>query len=300
MVEAPPEPSLPCPWVDRLSSDDEGRHRPVTDQPGWEESWDFDFTSADGALGGYVRLALHPRRRRTLFWAALVGVDRPLVTVVDSDIALPRGADLDLRAVGLWTSLTCETPLEHWSIGLEAFGVALDDPTEAWRSLRGDRTALGLDLEWETAGPSSAALLPDGYHLPCLVHGEVLVGAEVLAFDGWGGRAHAWGARPWDRAWCTTAGRLEDGTTWYASSPDVVPSLGPTGLPGPARMSVDVSDEAAPLDVSIRPLHHAPVAGAAPGGGSGRVLRSLCRSTVADGRTGVGWTEWNQPTPAPG
>jgi hypothetical protein len=275
------------------STDDEGRHHPEPGQPAWEESWDFDFTTTDGALGGYVRLALHPHRRLAWFWAALVGHGRPLVIVIDHEIALPRGPDLDLRAEGLWTSFTCETPLEHWSVGLEAFGVALDDPTEAWRSLRGDRTALGLDLEWETAGPLVDAPQPVGYHLPCLVHGEVLVGAEVLAFEGSGGRVHAWGARRWDQASCTTAGRLDDRTTWYAHLPGVAPSLGPNGLPGPRRMSLQLGEGAGPLEVSVSPLHHAPVGVDEADGGPTRIVRSLCRYTTADGRRGAGWTEWN-------
>ena len=39
---------------------EEGRHPPDPEQPAWEESWDLDFTTADGTLGGYVRLALRP------------------------------------------------------------------------------------------------------------------------------------------------------------------------------------------------------------------------------------------------
>ena len=35
----------------------------------------------------------------------------------------------------------CETPNDHWSVNLEAFGVALDDPAEAYRGERGDRIA---------------------------------------------------------------------------------------------------------------------------------------------------------------
>jgi hypothetical protein len=278
--------------VDPPSSDDEGRHQPDAGQLAWEESWDFDFTTADGALGGYVRLALHPHRRLAWFWAALVGQGRPLVTVVDHEIAPPRGSDLDVRGEGLWTSVTCETPLEHWSVGLEAFGVALDDPTEAWRSLRGDRTAVGLDLEWETAGSLHLAPQPVGYHLPCSVHGEVLVGAEVIAFDGSGGRAHAWGARRWDQPSCTTAGRFDDGAAWYAHLPGVVPLTGSDGLPGTGRMSVDAGG---PLDVSVSPVHHAPVGIALVDGSTTQLMRSLCRSTAGDGRQGVGWTEWNHP-----
>lgn len=275
--------------MDSPALEDEGRHRPTPGQLAWEESWDLDFTTADGAFGGYVRLALHPHRRLAWFWAALVGQGRPLVTVVDHEIGLPRGPDLDLRGEGLWTSFTCETPLEHWSVGLEAFGVALDDPTEAWRSLRGDRIALGLDLEWETAGPRRAAPHPSGYHLPCLVHGEVLVGRETIAFDGWGGRVHSWGTRRWDEGWSTTAGRLDDGTTWYEHRPGILAGLGPTGLPGSERVDVG------PLELSVSPLHHAPVGIAGADGRSTRLARSLCRYTVADGGRGTGWAEWSLP-----
>ncbi|HEV2070508.1 MAG TPA: hypothetical protein VGR26_12000 [Acidimicrobiales bacterium] len=275
--------------------EDEGRHPPDAEQPAWEESWDLDFTTTDGTLGGYVRLALKPAKRQAGFWAALVGQGRRLVTVVDHEVTLPRGTELDLRAEGLWTSLTCETPLEHWSVGLEAFGVALDDPAEAWRSLRGDRTALGLDLEWETVGLPSTAPSPHGYHLPCLVHGEVLVADEVIAFDGWGGRSHTWGRRRWDRAWSIIAGRLEDGTTWYAHRPGALPPPGRAGLPGPGRIEVEPAGGTDRLELSMTPLHHAPVGLSAVDGGPSRLGRSLCRYTVPDGRRGVGWGEWNQP-----
>ena len=279
--------------MDPLEPADEARHRPDPGETAWEEAWDLDFTTDDGSLGGYVRIALHPARRLAWFWAALVGEGRPLVIVVDHEVALPRGTQLDLRAEGLWTSFTCETPLEHWSVGLEAFGVALNDPTEAWRSLRGDRTALGLDLEWETAGLPSTASHPHGYHLPCLVHGEVLVGDEVIALDGSGGRSHTWGHRRWDHAWSTTAGRLDDGTTWYGHRLGILPAQGASGLPGPGRVEVDLAGGAG-AQLSVTPLHHAPVGLDKADGGPTRIARSLCRYTVADGRRGVGWTEWNQ------
>jgi hypothetical protein len=130
---------------------DEGTHPPEPEQL-WNESWYFDFTTEDGSLGGYIRLGLYPALGVSWFWADLVGEDRPLVTVVDHDAPLPRTNELELRTEGLWTSLTCEEPLVHWTVGLEAFGVALDDPAEAYGSCRGERTALGFDLEWETVG----------------------------------------------------------------------------------------------------------------------------------------------------
>jgi hypothetical protein len=76
--------------------------------------------------------------------------------VVREDVDAPKGRDFDVRGPGLWLSLVCETPGEHWTIGLEAFALAVDDPDDE----RGDLVALGLDVEWEAPGR---------------VHGEVLV-----------------------------------------------------------------------------------------------------------------------------
>ena len=54
-------------------------------------------------------------------------------------------------------ALECEQPLDHWTVGLEAFGLAFDDPGEVLGRGHGDRAALGLDLEWETASPVGRA-----------------------------------------------------------------------------------------------------------------------------------------------
>ena len=52
----------------------------------------------------------------------------------------PRRARCSVvRAEGLWAELLCETPGEHWSFGLEAFGVRFDDAAEAAASDRGER-----------------------------------------------------------------------------------------------------------------------------------------------------------------
>jgi len=59
---------------------------------------------------------------------------------------------LVVRGDGLWAELVEETSGEHWTAGLEAFGVRLDDPLDAERGERGERLPLGFDLEWETGG----------------------------------------------------------------------------------------------------------------------------------------------------
>ena len=267
---------------------DEGRHR--AGRGAWEESWDFTFHTEGAELGGYLRIALHPGSGRAWCWAALVGRRRPLLSVVDSTVALPRGRGLDLRAEGLWAVAELETPMEHWTVGLEAFGVELDDPSEAWRSCRGDRAALGFDLEWETTGPAVALAAGEGYHLPCQVHGEVLVGDGTSTVAGWGGRSHAWGERRWwDRSWCATSGRFADGSTWYAEDAGAGERASGT-LPPPATLQIGER-----MEVEVRPLLHAPVRVDGQGGLTSELARALCLATATDGRTGMGWTEWNRP-----
>ena len=94
-----------------------------------------------------------------------------VIVVRDHDVLPPKGRLLEIRADSLWAELVCETPGEHWSFGLEAFGLRFADEEEAATSDVGDRLAVGLDLEWE---------------IPNLVHGELLVARDRIPFDGTG------------------------------------------------------------------------------------------------------------------
>lgn len=127
------------------------------------ESWLLDFAGGDDDPAGFVRLELRPDEGVAWYWAYLVhpGFDG-VVVVRDHEVPLPRQG-LELRAEGLWAELYCETPGEHWTFGLEAFGVRLDAPEDARHGEIGERLPVGLDLEWETEH---------------LVHGDVLVGRE--------------------------------------------------------------------------------------------------------------------------
>jgi hypothetical protein len=54
-----------------------------------------------------------------------------------------------------------------------------------------------------------------------------------------------------------------------------------------------------PLDMAIEPVAFSPVNLVDDDGSGPRVARfprALCRFRTTDGRNGVGWTEWNQPT----
>jgi hypothetical protein len=55
-----------------------------------------------------------------------------------------------------------------------------------------------------------------------------------------------------------------------------------------------------PLVMAVEPRYFSPVHlidESAEGTRHARFPRALCRFETADGRSGVGWTEWNQPEP---
>lgn len=265
---------------------DERPHRPGPD-PDWEESWHFDFVAHDGSLGGFVRLALRPGEGTAWYWAYLAGPRRPVVVVRDHEVPLPRGRALEVRGPGLWAQVVCETPLDHWSAGLEASGVAFDDPAEGLRGERGDPVPLGLDLEWEAAGVPAAE--EAGYAQSAAVHGEVLLGSRRLEVDGRGWWAHRWGVPRWrDDGWWWAGGSFDDGTAVAAGSLALAPDLN-LSRPGagPTSPALLVGGSA---EVTLSPVAWAAV----PLPGARALARALCSWSAGQNR-GWGWCEWLQP-----
>ena len=85
--------------------------------------WSLEFADGQG-ISGSLWLSVDGT---TASFAAQVAVpDVGVVVVRDDEVAPPKRQDvLVIRADGLWAELLCETPGEHWSVGLEAFGRAL-------------------------------------------------------------------------------------------------------------------------------------------------------------------------------
>jgi hypothetical protein len=171
---------------------DESRHGPGN-ETGWSEWWSLAWWSRDASIGGSVRLEVFPRLGRSWFWATCIGPWRRAVSVHEPDAPLVRGDSLELRSSGLWVDLIAQTPGAHFTVGLEAFGIGLDDAADGFGRGWGERVPLGLDLEWESTAPASALDGCDGYVIDCVAHGEVLIGSEVADLDGWGVRSHGWG-----------------------------------------------------------------------------------------------------------
>jgi hypothetical protein len=285
--------------------------------PGWSESWYFDFAT-DAGTGGFVHLALRPRERRAWYWACLVEPGYGPVVVRDHDVVLPR-AGLEIRADGLWAACVLETPLEHWSLGLEAFGVRLDDPFDAFRGELGERLPLGLDLSWEATShahePGGDAVCDGaGYVQAGRVYGDVLVGDRRVDLDATGLRTHVWGDATWLRgpwSWAgastddggafsvTTFGGAASGTVWRATgvTEDIASArIGarsgepPGEAPAPVT-PVTVGDDQ--FDAHV--VAWAPLALDGPDGRVIHLWRALCRY---DGvrTSGWGWAAWMPAT----
>jgi hypothetical protein len=165
----------------------------MTDSPP-DEAWGFEWGTADGN-GGFVRLALHRAERVAWFWAYLWRPWAGPVAVRDHEVTLPRSRALEIRADSLWSELVCETPGEHWSIGLEAFGVRLDRAADGLTGEIGERIALGFDFEWETTGdPFSSEFDGVAYdEQPGVVRGEILLGRDRIPLDTAGRFEHSVG-----------------------------------------------------------------------------------------------------------
>ena len=129
-------------------------------------AWSLEFADGQGITGS---LALAVGGSTASFHSHVVVPDVGVIVVRDDEVAPPKRGDvIVVRAEGLWAELLCETPDEHWSFGLEAFGVRFDDEAEAATSDRGERVPVGFDLEWEA---------------PDRVVGEVLVGRQRYDVD---------------------------------------------------------------------------------------------------------------------
>jgi hypothetical protein len=119
-----------------------------------------------GGIEGAVRVEV--RDDDVAYWMYVdLGADG-VVTIRHDEVALPRGRLFELRADGLWAELVCEVPGEHWTFGLEAFGLRHESRDVARGADVGERVPVGYDLEWDEGR----------------VVGEVLVGRRRFAVDG--------------------------------------------------------------------------------------------------------------------
>lgn len=133
---------------------------------------DVEFVATDASLAGLVRIDVRRAAGATRFLAAVLRPGLDPVVVIDHDLPLARRA-FEFRSSGVWVELCCELPLDHWTVGLEAFALALPVTEVATPGSFGDRVPVGLDLDLEsTSAPQGDAR---DHSIDIRVTGEVLV-----------------------------------------------------------------------------------------------------------------------------
>jgi hypothetical protein len=308
-----PAPSTPEPL--QPNKDDEGTHQP-TDEALWNESWYFDFADPGQDVGGWIRLGLIPNQGHAWINALVCGPDMPTIAVLDFEAALPtdhthvhtEDLDLELEAI---------TPLRSYRVSLRGRGQAYDDPAALLRGESGRPVELVMDLTWTTAGTPYQYRLSTRYEIPCTVSGTVTADGRSFEFtDVAGQRDHSWAARDWwSMEWVWSALHLDDGTHLHGldlripgaprmaagytqRSGDVVElqtvvareTFGDNELPLGTTLEMSPGDVTATVDIR----GHAPVLLTSSDGRVSRFPRAWATVTTVDGRTGVGWLEWNR------
>jgi Ecdysteroid kinase-like family len=306
---APPAPLRP-------HADDEGRHEPGPEEL-WNESWYFDAIAPDGGLGAWVRIGLYPNLGVCWYTALACGPGRPTVAAIDFAAPLPSGDGLAVRTRALTAEHRCVRPLERFALSLQARAQRYVDAAALLRGEPGEPASLELELEWGTVGIPYSYRLTTRYEIPCLVEGEIRIDGEALALsEAPGQRDHSWGTRDWwAMDWLWSAAHLDDGAHLHAVE---------LRLPGAARLGVGYVQSAGgelvelervsaserlaadgliaeaglhlepgELGLAIEPLAFAPLRLVSRDGRVSHFPRAMCRVRGADGRTGLGWVEWN-------
>ncbi len=308
-------PAAVAPEPLRPAEDDELAHTPTT-EPLWSESWYADFADAAQGLGGWFRLGLVANQRTAWVHALLCGPDMPTVAV-DAQVPLP--ADPWLVSTDTFEiAHAASVPLQAYRVDIRARAQAYPDPSALLRGEPGAPVEMTMDLAWATDGTPYKYRLTTRYEIPCAVSGTVTIGDASYCVDAVPGqRDHSWGVRDWwSMDWIWSALHLDDGSHLHGvniripgapafsigyvqgAGGDITElqtvasreSFDANGLPLNATLTLDPGDFTADVDVRGQ----APVRLVAADGRVSQFPRAWAVISTADGRSGVGWVEWNR------
>jgi aminoglycoside phosphotransferase (APT) family kinase protein len=309
-------PAAAAPQALQPRAGDEGAHAPG-DEPLWSESWYGDFVDGGQGIGGWFRLGLIPNQRTAWLNALLCGPDMPTVAVNDFHVALPADPGA-IRTDAVEFTQAVTDPLRGYRVTLSGRGQAFDDPSALLRGEPGRPVELSMDLHWTTSGTPYLYRLTPRYEIPCTVSGTVAFDGRTVEVQAVAGqRDHSWGVRDWwGMDWVWSALHLHDGT--HLHGVDLrIPGVSPMGvgyIQSPEGALVELQAVTAretfgdndlpittelvlkPGDVTatVRIKGHAPVLLTAMDGRLSHFPRAWATVATADGRTGVGWLEWNR------
>jgi hypothetical protein len=314
-----PEPGAGPAAALRPEPEDEGLHEPGPEQL-WNESWYFDAIADDGRIGVYHRIGRLPNEGSCLLSTCIVRPGEPAVMLVDATAPLPPPED-DSQTIDTATAHAeqhCEEPLESFRLVVRGLAGAHADHAAPLRDAQGDPVEIELDMRWRTDGVPYSWRLATRYEIPCRVEGTVRVGEETFALSGPGQRDHSWGSRDWWASdWMWSALHLDDGSHTHAVTVPTHPDFGVgyVQADGEIEEVAEISSEEtigadgliergsitmAGTELAVEPLAFGALLLISPDGRRSHFPRAMCRISTGDGRSGLGWVEWNrnQPTDA--
>lgn len=251
-------------------------------------------------------------------------------TLVVSDFAAPApDVDLRLRTGSLEATHEVLGPLQKFRVTLRGAGRVFEEAVDSLRGGEEDGRPghVELDLTYETDGVPYQYRLATRYEIPCRVSGTVRVDdgggetAALLRVSGVPGqRDHSFGVRDWwAMDWVWSSIHLDDGHHIHATelrlpqgmrmgmgyvqrggTASEIRAIGAEeeldgdGLTTGSRMAVWADGLGEELVMTIRPMGHTPVMLVSDDGRRSAFDRSWVEVSVADGRRGVGWLEWNR------
>jgi hypothetical protein len=308
-----PDAVAPAPL--QPSPEDELAHEP-TAEPLWSESWYADFVDAAKGLGGWFRIGLVANQQTAWVHVLLCGPDMPTVAV-DAQIPLPSDP-WTLRTDAFEIGHSANTALQTYRVDVRAQAVAYSDPSALLRGESGTPVEMTMDLVWATDGTPYKYGLTTRYEIPCTVSGTVTIDDASYHVDAVAGqRDHSWGVRDWwSMDWIWSALHLDDGTHLHGVNIRIPgapafsigydqdaegrvielqtvasrESFDDNGLPLNATVTLTPGEITANVDVR----GHAPVRLIAADGRVSQFPRVWATVSTADGRSGVGWLEWNR------
>jgi hypothetical protein len=269
-----------------------GKNRAEVHQPGtdrlWGESWYFDFASADGSAGGFVRIGDYPNLGRRWCWAYVVAGSRAVGCALDRPLT-DRG-DAPWRTTDPALRLLVERASDGWHITADGDG-------------------FGMDVTWREQAPGYVYGRGSRLEQPGWAVGDVRMDGKRYPLDGPGQRDHSWGVRDWWRfGWTWCAGWLCDGTRFQATLLDARGLVAPDGyLMVPGRPPEPVSDVAVHADavrmngtlLEFADVAHVTIELPSPAGGVSRLRRAMTRVRAGGTQPGIGWRERNMPERVP-
>ncbi len=314
---AAPGAAVPEPL--RPSEEDEQAHT-ATGEPLWSESWYADFVDPAQGLGGWFRIGLVANQGTAWVHALLCGPELPTVAVVDCEVPLPPDPWV-LRTDDFEIGHCASAPLHTYRVDVRARGQAYPEPSALLRGESGTPVEMTMNLVWTTDGTPYKYRVATRYEIPCTVSGVVTLkdsketGYRLDSVPGQ--RDHSWGVRDWwSMDWVWSALHLDDGTHLHGvniripgvssfsvgyvqdregrvtelDTVDTREAFGGNGLPLDATLNLEPAGITARVDVA----GHAPVRLTAVDGRVSQFPRAWVSVSTADGRSGVGWMEWNR------